>query len=106
MVSQENKTGDVHVSKKNEADKIWEEIKGKPINMFALPNQRVIDHLDKINVPGDVLYVRLASGATVVSLEEAIGKEYELEQVDNYTIIRRVPVSPVPEEKSNVRRRR
>jgi len=92
----------------SEAEKIWEEIKDKPISMYALPNQKVSDHLEKLPVKGNILYVRLMSSAVVGTLEEAIGKEYEVEQSSQYTLIKRAAKPVVEDEnpKPYVRRRR
>jgi len=95
-------------TKKSESDKIWEEIRRMPISLFALPSQTVEDHVERVPVPGKELLVKLTSSAVVAALEEAIGKKYEIEQAEGYTIIRRAAVPLVEEEgpKQYVRNRR
>jgi len=90
-----------------EADKIWDEIKDLPISMFTLPGQKVSDHLEKLEVPGNELYVRLVSSAVMGSLEEAIGDKYAVEQAEKYTIIKRANkvVIDEPGPQQYVRRR-
>ncbi len=74
-----------------EADKIWNEIKDKNIDMFALPNQTVKDHIQKLKVPGaSGLYVKLVSSAVLASLEVAL-KGYVIEAAEKYVIIKRKP---------------
>jgi len=74
-----------------EADKIWDEIKDKNIDMFALPNQTVKDHVQKLKVPGaSGLYVKLVSSAVLASLETAL-KGFVVESAKKYVIIKRKP---------------
>ena len=82
-----------------EADKIWEEIANLPIAMYALANQTVRDHVEKIDVPGDKLFVRLNSSAVIASLETALGDKYELEQAEGYTMIKRASKPLIAEER-------
>ncbi|HVI40815.1 MAG TPA: hypothetical protein VM577_09155 [Anaerovoracaceae bacterium] len=76
-----------------ESDKIWEEIKNLPIEMFALTNQYVKHHAQRLKVSPNEVYLRLKSGAVVASLEAALarvrGRSYELEVTEGYVIVRR-----------------
>jgi hypothetical protein len=79
------------VANMEESDKIWDEIKDKNIDMFALPNQTVKDHVLKLKVPGaNGLYVKLSSSAVLASLETAL-KEFVVESAEKYVIIKRKP---------------
>lgn len=74
------------------ADKIWERIANLPIEMFALPDQKVSDHLDRVQVPGDNLLVRPKSPAVVAALDGALGKGYVIEVADKgYLVISDAP---------------
>ncbi len=73
----------------SEADKIWEEIKGKTLNLYALSNQTVSDHVKKLAVPGQQLLVKLNASAVLPALETALGDKFEVEASDDYTIVRR-----------------
>lgn len=54
------------------ADQLWEELRSKPINMFALPNQKVEDHVTRVKgVPG-ALCVTMKSPAALPALEEVL----------------------------------
>ena len=90
-------------SKKDVADAIWEDIQNKPIEMFALPNQTIKDHVVKLSVPGaDQLYVKLTSGAVLESLEASIGKLYDIETAEKYVIIRnKTPEIKIVEENTD-----
>lgn len=84
-----------------ESDKIWEEIKNLPIEMFSLANQYVKNHAQRIKVSPNEVHLKLKSGAVVASLEQALarvrGKSYELEVTEGYIIVRRgAPVLSLP----------
>ncbi|MDP2683528.1 MAG: hypothetical protein Q8P20_00575 [bacterium] len=88
----------------DEGDLIWEELRNLPIEMFALPNQRVEDHILRVKgVPGK-LYVKARSSAVLPALEillngqKAIEKEgptnvsypkYEMVESEMYIEIKR-----------------
>lgn len=74
---------------KLESEKIWDEIKDLPIDMFSLPNQKVSDHVVKKPLPGNKLYVTLNSSAVITALEAAVAGRFDLEQADKYIIISR-----------------
>lgn len=80
-----------------ESDKIWEEIENLPIEMFSLPNQKVSDHVQKVNVPGKQLMVLLKSSSVITSLEYTLGSKFDLEQTEKYTVIRRKAKEIEPE---------
>lgn len=74
------------------AGAIWTEIKDKPIEMFALPNQVVGMHCHPIPVEPNRLYLVANSSAVLPSLEVAVGKSYVIEQADKFILISRAPV--------------
>ena len=85
------------MSKTNVSNKIWDEIKDKELELFALPNQKVKDHVEPLNVPGtDFLYVKLASSAVLASLETCL-KGFDFEQTEKNVIVKRKP-APLVEE--------
>lgn len=85
---------------KTDAEKIWDEIKSLPIDMFALPNQVVSDHVNPIPQIDPVkLYATVRSTATLPSLETAVGKRFVVELADKFVIISRAPAPlPVPKK--------
>jgi hypothetical protein len=89
---------------KSAADEIWEEIRNLPIEMFALPNQRVEDHLVRMQVTPNELYLKPKSSSAlpafeamlkgqVVLIQQATGNicapKYLMEETDLYIIVRR-----------------
>ena len=77
---------------KHESDKIWDEIKNLSIDMFALPNQTVQQHIVPLQVAGKELLVKLVSTAALPALEEAInryGKKYTVTVAEGYVVVTR-----------------
>ena len=90
--------------KQAESDLIWDEIKDLSIDIFSLPNQKVSDHVNKLNIPGNQLFVALNSSAALPALEISVGRRgFEVEQTPKYIIVRRaeqvVDVSSLIEKK-------
>ena len=84
-----------------ESDKIWDEIKDLPIEMFALPDQVIRHHAQRLKVSPNEVYLKLKSTSVIPSLEVALaharGKRYDLEVAEGYVIVRRAaPVLPLP----------
>ena len=75
------------------ADKIWEEIADKPLEIFALPAQIVKDHVQRLVGDPNVLTLKLNSSAVVTALENALNpNQYCFEQTQNgYVLIKRAP---------------
>lgn len=83
----------------NNADLIWEEIKNLPIDMFALPNQTVMNHCTPITVEPSKLYLLVRSTATLPALEATlqsyekmlnIGKKYSVDLADKFVIVSKI----------------
>lgn len=95
------------IEKKNEkkieptvSDKLWDEIKNAPIDMFALPNQCVKQHVQRIKISPTEVHLKLKSTAVVASLEAALGLKYQVEVCEGYVIVRKAPTpfgAPKPE---------
>lgn len=84
---------------KTEAEKMWDEIKHRPILMFGLPDQYVFQHATFINVEPSALYVTIRSSATLPSLEAAVAGGFTVELADKFVIIRRVPAPMIPKKR-------
>lgn len=82
-----------------EAEKIWEEIKNRPIEMFGLPDQFVFQHATFITIEPSALYVTIRSSATLPSLEAAVKPNFTVELADKFVIIKRVPKPLVPSKR-------
>jgi len=77
---------------KTEADKMWDEIKDLPIEMFALPNQTVAQHCSPVPVDPAKLYLVMRSTAVLPSLEVSIQKGFNVEMADRFAVVtRKVP---------------
>lgn len=80
-----------------ESDEIWNEINRLPIDVFAVANQLVADHVKKIDLPGSDLYVKLSSSAVLPALETTLsngnltrGRKYEVIQAEGYVVVKRL----------------
>jgi hypothetical protein len=80
---------DVKPEPKTEADKIWHEIKEKPIEMFALPNQTVAHYCRPLTIEPTRLYVIPTAASVLPALELALGNKYTVELADKYLIVGR-----------------
>lgn len=76
------------------AGEIWDEIKDKPIEMFALPDQKVHMHVHPVNIEPSKLYLVLNSTSVLPSLETALGKNYVVELINKYVSVSRAVVQP------------
>lgn len=89
--------------KKTIADEIWEEIKDKAIQMYALPNQTVADHVTRKVVPGELVFLKPKSPAVIASLQEAIGNDYICNTLESGTItVERAKKDPVSDDEEYV----
>ena len=75
---------------------VWEEIKNRPIQMFGLPEQFVLQHATFIRVEPSSLYVTIRSSATLPSLEAAVAPDFTVELADKFVIIKRVQKPLIP----------
>lgn len=82
-----------------EADKIWNEIKDKTIEMFGLPEQTVAMHCNVVNVDPNVLYLTARSSAVLPSLEVSVSPTFTVEMADKYILVKRAPKPLFPKKK-------
>lgn len=80
------------IKEKTEADKIWEEISNVTLDLFALPNQKVSDHVEFLPVPGTTLYLKPKSSAVLPALETALVNKFVVSTNDGnkYITVKRV----------------
>ncbi len=76
------------------AGEIWDEIKDKNIEMFALPDQTVSMHCRPIPIEPSKLYLTASSTSVLPSLETAVGKKYAVELADRFIVVSRA-VAPL-----------
>lgn len=83
----------------SEADKIWAEIRFRPIDMFGLPNQIVEQHVTPFPADPNKLFLTTRSTAVLPSLEATLGKEFVVELADKFLIVTRPVAPPAPPKK-------
>jgi hypothetical protein len=81
---------------KTPAQQMWEEIKNLSIQMFGLPGQTVTMHATPVWIEPTKLYLTIRSSATLPSLEDAIKGKFNVELVDKFVVVTRVPAPLVP----------
>lgn len=71
-----------------QAQQIWAEIQGKPLEMFALPAQTVAKYCTPVTVEPSRLYLDYKGvGAVVPALESAIGSKFAVELMDRFVVV-------------------
>jgi hypothetical protein len=75
-----------------EAGKIWEEIKNRPIEMFALPNQTISQYASPAPIEPSKLYLLTRATSALPSIEQAVGDKFTVQQVDKYVVVARAVV--------------
>lgn len=58
--------------KLTESDKIWNEIKDLVISMYALPGQKVSDHVERVKLSTKEVHLKLNSPSVIASLDAAL----------------------------------
>lgn len=76
--------------KTGKADVLWNKIKDEDIEVFALPNQKVKDHVKRVELDSNVLHLKVKASAVLTALEEVIQRskatrdeEYNIEVTKN-----------------------
>lgn len=75
-----------------EAGKIWDEIKDKSLQMFALPDQKILHYAAPSMVEPTKCYLKTRASSALPAIEAAIGKNYTVEAVDQYVVVSRTVV--------------
>jgi hypothetical protein len=73
------------------ASEIWEEIKEKPIEMFALPNQLVHMYCKPIEIEPNKCYLKTTASSVLPALEAALGSKFEVERSTHFLVVARKP---------------
>lgn len=89
---QELDSKNVNLMEGTVAGEIWNEIKDKKIEMFALPDQFVCMHCHPVVIEPSKLYLLTNSSAVLPSLETAIGSGYSVEKLDKFVAVSKVAV--------------
>lgn len=64
------------------SDIIWNDIKDRDIEMFALPGQKVFQYCKPIKLEPSKLYVEISASAVLPALETAVGSKYSVNYFD------------------------
>lgn len=73
-------------------EQIWEEIKNKPVSMFALPSKPVSDYVKMMPIEPSRCYIIHTISSFLPALEEALGPNYVCELMDKYIAVSRKSV--------------
>jgi len=71
------------------AELIWEEIKDKKIDLFALPEQKVNNYCLPVKIDPSKCYLQFKVGALLPALEVALGSKYLVELNNKYITVAR-----------------
>lgn len=69
----------------NEADKLWNEIKGLKIEIFSLPRQKVENHVVPLKGTPDKLFLKLKSPAVLPALEQTLSLKKSVKKQKVYS---------------------
>ncbi len=84
------KKDEAPVTLMGEADKIWQEIKGKDLQLFSLPGQFVSKYCTPQFVEPSKLYLVITTGAAIAALEELLKADFEIAQAGKYITVTRL----------------
>lgn len=81
---------EIKAKKPSKADLLWDKIKDEDIQVFALPNQTVKDHVQRVELDPNILHLKLKASAVLPALEEVISgskatcnEKYKFEIAEN-----------------------
>lgn len=69
------------------AAEIWNDIKDKPIDMFALPNQLVNMYCKPVDIEPSKCYLKINASSVLPALELAVGPKYSVERSTHFVIV-------------------
>lgn len=72
---------------KTVAQKIWDDIKDKPLDMFGVPGLTAVKYCQPIPVDPNKLYLGFTVSAVLPALELAYKGKYEVELVDRFIVL-------------------
>lgn len=71
-----------------QAQRIWQQVKGIDIKMYALPHQTLEQHVDVVEVEPSKLYLVLKSSSVLQGIEDyVLPLGYKLSQVSRFTVL-------------------
>lgn len=75
--------------KETVAEKIWNEIRDKEIQMFSLPGKTIGDFCQPVLIEPSRCFLVFKASAVLPALEEAVGKNFTCEAMDKYIVVTR-----------------
>jgi len=72
-----------------EAQKIWNEVKGLEIEMFALPNQKVHQYVKQVSIDPSRLFLIANATSVLPALELVVDKKFTIEKIDRFLVLTR-----------------
>lgn len=87
MEKKTDSTEKKNVKLSSASDLIWNEIKDKSIDMFALPEQKVHMYVTPIDIEPSKLYLKFSASAVLPALETALGAKFSVERVDRFITV-------------------
>lgn len=72
------------------ADEIWNEIKDKKVDMFALPSQSVHQYCKPVTIEPSKCFLLSKVSAFLPALESCLGAAYDVSRSDKYIVVEKV----------------
>jgi len=69
------------------ASEIWEDIKDKSIEMFALPNQKVFMYCEPKEIEPSKCYLQVKASSVLPALETVLGTKYNVERNMYFVVV-------------------
>ena len=69
------------------ASEIWEDIKDKSIEMFALPNQKVFMYCEPKEIEPSKCYLHVKASSVLPALETVLGSKYNVERNMHFVVV-------------------
>lgn len=74
---------------KTDAEKIWQEIKDKSIEMFSLPSQKVHQYCTPVTIEPSKLYLKASATSVLPALEATLGSKFLVERMERFLVVSR-----------------
>jgi len=75
------------------SDELWDLIRALPVELYALPNQVVEQHVERLKITDDAVHLRLKSPAVLPALEEVLkrvkppkGQKFDIVQTKEFIV--------------------
>lgn len=74
-------------SSKSFADSLWDDLHNQTIDIFSLPNQKLQQHVERLDLDPDTLCLKPKSPSVILSVEKLIGDKFKLSMSNNGYIL-------------------